>query len=56
MPKSYIVASINVTDPEGYEAYVNGAVKVTKEVGGKLIISQFNPSIERVIPGAARFR
>ncbi len=39
MPKAYIVASINVTDPDGYEAYLNGAVKVTKEVGGKLLVS-----------------
>jgi uncharacterized protein (DUF1330 family) len=39
MPKAYIVASINVTDPDGYEAYVNGAVKVTKKVGGKLLVS-----------------
>ncbi len=39
MPKAYIVASINVTDPDGYEAYVNGAVKVTKEVGGRLLVS-----------------
>ncbi len=39
MPKAYIVASINVTDPDGYEAYVKGAVKVTQEVGGKLLVS-----------------
>ena len=39
MPKAYIVASINVIDPDGYEAYVNGAVKVTKQVGGKLLVS-----------------
>ena len=39
MPKAYIVASINVTDQDGYEAYKNGAVKVTKEVGGKLLVS-----------------
>lgn len=39
MPKSYIVASINVTDPDGYEAYKNGAVKVTEKVGGTLLVS-----------------
>lgn len=39
MPKAYIVASINVTDPDGYEAYKNGAVKVTEEVGGTLLVS-----------------
>lgn len=39
MPKAYIVASINVTDPDGYKAYLNGAAKVTKEVGGKLLVS-----------------
>lgn len=39
MPKAYIVASINVTDPDGYEAYKNGAVKVTKEAGGTLLVS-----------------
>ena len=39
MPKAYIVASINVTDPDGYEAYLNGAVKVTKTVGGRLLAS-----------------
>ena len=39
MPKAYIVASINVTDPDGYEAYVKGAVNVTQKVGGKLLVS-----------------
>ncbi|MEQ1900270.1 MAG: DUF1330 domain-containing protein [Devosia sp.] len=39
MPKAYIVASINVTDPDGYEAYVSGAVKVTQRAGGRLIVS-----------------
>ena len=39
MPKAYIVASINVTDPDGFEAYLNGAVKVTRSVGGKLLVS-----------------
>lgn len=39
MPKAYIVASINVTDPVGYEAYVNGAVKVTQKAGGTLLVS-----------------
>jgi uncharacterized protein (DUF1330 family) len=39
MPKAYIVASINVTDPDGYEAYLNGAVKVTQQAGGKLLVS-----------------
>lgn len=39
MPKAYIVASINVTDPDGYEAYLNAAVKVTKESGGRLLVS-----------------
>jgi len=39
MPKAYIVASINVTDPNGYEAYKNGAVKVTERLGGTLLVS-----------------
>jgi uncharacterized protein (DUF1330 family) len=39
MAKAYIVASINVTDPDGYEAYVKGAVKVTQGAGGKLLVS-----------------
>ncbi len=39
MPKAYIVASINVTDPDGYERYLNGAVQVTHETGGKLLVS-----------------
>ena len=39
MPKAYIVASINVTDPDGYETYLNEAVKVTKGAGGKLLVS-----------------
>jgi uncharacterized protein (DUF1330 family) len=39
MPKAYIVASINVTDPGGYEAYVTEAVKVTDEAGGRLLVS-----------------
>ena len=39
MAKAYIVASINVTDPKGYEEYLSGAVKVTKGVGGKLLVN-----------------
>ena len=39
MPKAYIVASINVADPDGYERYLNGAVKVAKENGGRLLVS-----------------
>ncbi len=39
MPKAYIVASINVTDPSGYETYVTGAVKATKAAGGRLLVS-----------------
>ena len=39
MPKAYIVASINVTDPDGYEAYLDAAVKVTKAIGGRLLVS-----------------
>ena len=39
MPKAYIVASINVTDPDGYEPYKNGAVKVTKKAGGRVLVS-----------------
>jgi uncharacterized protein (DUF1330 family) len=39
MPKVYIVASINVTDPDGYSAYVTGAETVTKAAGGKLLVS-----------------
>ncbi len=39
MPKAYIVASINVIDPDGYEGYKNAAMKVTERVGGKLLVS-----------------
>src|SRR5262245_50301463 len=39
MPKAYIVASINVTDPDGYEGYLNAAVEVTKEAGGRLLVN-----------------
>ena len=39
MPKAYIVASINVIDPDGYEAYKNAAMKVTEKVGGTLLVS-----------------
>ncbi len=39
MPKAYIVASINVTDPDGYEDYKNASVKVTKGVGGRVLVS-----------------
>ncbi len=39
MPKAYIIASINVTDTDGYQAYLDGAVKVTKQAGGKLLVS-----------------
>ncbi len=39
MPKAYIVASINVADPDGYQAYLNGAVKVTQGAGGTLLVN-----------------
>jgi uncharacterized protein (DUF1330 family) len=39
MPKAYIVASINVTDPEGFEEYKNAAVKVRREAGGTLLVN-----------------
>ena len=38
MPKIYIVANINVTDPDGYERYLNAAIKVTKENGGTVLV------------------
>ena len=39
MPKAYIVASIKVTDPAGYEEYLHAAVEVTSGAGGKLLVS-----------------
>jgi len=39
MAKAYIVASIDVTDPDAYQLYVAGAVKVTERTGGKLLVS-----------------
>lgn len=39
MPKAYIIASINVTDPDGYRAYVAGAEKVSQAAGGTLLVS-----------------
>ncbi|MEZ5888685.1 MAG: DUF1330 domain-containing protein [Paracoccaceae bacterium] len=39
MAKAYIVASINVTDPDGYQDYVNEAIKVTERTGGRLLVS-----------------
>ncbi len=38
MPKTYIVASINITDAEGYKAYLRGAENVTREAGGKVLV------------------
>ena len=39
MPKTYIVASINVTDLDLYATYVKRAEMVTKAAGGKLLVS-----------------
>ncbi len=39
MPKAYIVASINVTDPDGFQRYLKAAVKVREEAGGTLLVS-----------------
>lgn len=39
MPKVYIVASINVTDPGGYERYLNASIQVTRDAGGKVLVS-----------------
>jgi uncharacterized protein (DUF1330 family) len=39
MPKAYIVASINVTDPNGFQEYLEAAMKVREEAGGKLLAS-----------------
>ncbi|WP_063825589.1 DUF1330 domain-containing protein [Mesorhizobium amorphae] len=38
-PKEYIVASINVTDPDGFEKYKNAAVEVRKKAGGTLLVN-----------------
>ncbi|MBY3495330.1 DUF1330 domain-containing protein [Rhizobium laguerreae] len=38
MPKIYIVATINVTDPNGYERYLNSAIEVTRENGGTVLV------------------
>lgn len=39
MPKAYIVASINVTDPGGFEEYKKAAVNVRQAVGGTLLVN-----------------
>lgn len=39
MPKAYIVASINVADPDGFQEYLAAAVKVREEAGGRLLVS-----------------
>ena len=39
MTRAYIIASINVTDPEGYQGYVIGAEKVTAQTGGRLLVN-----------------
>jgi uncharacterized protein (DUF1330 family) len=39
MPKAYIVASINVADPGGYEEYLNASVGVTRKNGGRVLVS-----------------
>lgn len=39
MPKAYIVASINVTDPGGFQEYLKAAVKVREDAGGTLLVS-----------------
>ena len=39
MPKAYIVASINVVEPDSFVTYLNEAVKVTRNAGGKLLVS-----------------
>jgi uncharacterized protein (DUF1330 family) len=39
MPKAYIVASINVADPKGYQEYLDASVKVTKGAGGRVLVS-----------------
>jgi uncharacterized protein (DUF1330 family) len=39
MPKAYIVASINITDPDGFQRYLDAAVKVRQESGGRLLVS-----------------
>lgn len=38
MPKTYIVANINVTDLDGYEKYLKAAIEVTRENGGTVLV------------------
>jgi uncharacterized protein (DUF1330 family) len=38
MSKAYIVASINVIDPDGYEAYLSAAIEVTEGAGGTVLV------------------
>jgi uncharacterized protein (DUF1330 family) len=39
MSKTYIVASINVTDPDGYADYLKASIKVTAGAGGRALVS-----------------
>lgn len=38
MRKTYIVSNINVTDLDGYERYLNAAIEVTRENGGRVLV------------------
>ena len=38
MPKGYIIAHIDVTDPEAYARYAAAAIKAIADHGGKLLV------------------
>jgi uncharacterized protein (DUF1330 family) len=38
MPKGYIIARVDVTDPEAYARYAAAAIKAIADHGGKLLV------------------
>ena len=45
MPKAYVFAQINVTDPEVYEEYRSAAPDTVLEYGGRYLVAGGDPEI-----------
>jgi uncharacterized protein (DUF1330 family) len=53
--KGYVIANIEVRDPEGYEAYRSRTADVVAKYGGRFLVRGGTVEIREGDPGIARF-
>ena len=53
--KGYVIANIEVRDPEGYEAYRSRTAEVIAKYGGRFLVRGGKVEVREGDPGIARF-